>query len=242
MAGHQPRRRAVALLAAVVLAAGGGTAIGWAATHQQHSPQPSAAAAGTLSGTAGTPGGTARRGARAAPAPTPAPTPPRVLPASPPVAITIPAIGVQSDLQALGENPDGTIQVPQPGPHYNEAAWYRYSPTPGSLGPAIIEGHVDSAAEGPSVFFRLGALRPGDEVYVTRADASVAVFTVNAVRRYPKTAFPTAAVYGNTDDAALRLITCGGSFDYAARSYRDDIVAFAHLTGEQPPTAPMPAA
>ena len=87
------------------------------------------------------------------------------------------------------------------------------------------------AAAGPSVFFRLGALVPGDTVLVTRADRATAVFTVNAVRRYPKDAFPTAVVYANTDHAALRLITCGGAFDRASGHYRDDVVVFAHLTG-----------
>ena len=36
-------------------------------------------------------------------------------------------------------------------------------------------------------------------------------------------------MYGNVDHAALRLITCGGSFDQQAASYRDNIVAFADL-------------
>jgi hypothetical protein len=85
-----------------------------------------------------------------------------------------------------------------------------------------MEGHVDSAAQGPSVFFRLGALRPGDHVNVTRADGSVAGFTINAVRRYAKAVFPTSLVYGNTNHAALRLITCGGSFDGSTGHYVDN--------------------
>jgi len=36
-----------------------------------------------------------------------------------------------------------------------------------------------------------------------------------------------AACTGPTPDRALRLITCGGSFDYARRSYRDNVVAYA---------------
>ncbi len=147
-----------------------------------------------------------------------------------PLSISIPAISVDSPIESVGRNADGTIAVPQPGPHYGEAAWYRYSPTPGQLGPSIIEGHVDSAAAGPSVFYRLGALRPGQQIRVQRADNSVAVFTVNAVRSYPKGAFPTIAVYGNTDHAALRLITCGGSFNRNTGHYENNIVVFAHLT------------
>jgi sortase (surface protein transpeptidase) len=152
-----------------------------------------------------------------------------VLPRSKPVSIDIPVIDVHSALQYLGLTKEGTLEVPAPGPNYNEAAWYKYSPTPGSLGPAIISGHVDSAAQGPSVFFNLGDLRPRDKILVTRADGVVAVFSVEGVRRFPKDHFPTLLVYGNTDHAALRLITCGGPFDYATGHYVENIVVFASL-------------
>lgn len=152
-----------------------------------------------------------------------------MLTASAPLALAIPAIGVQSPLLHLGLTAEGALEVPTPGPHYNEAGWYRYSPAPGSLGPAVIAGHVDSAAAGPSVFFRLGSLRPRDTVLITRADGSVAVFAVDDVRRYPKSRFPSQLVYGNTNRAALRLITCGGPFDRVSGHYLDNIVVLASL-------------
>ncbi len=120
------------------------------------------------------------------------------------------------------------MQVP-PLARNSPAGWYRFSPTPGELGPSIILGHVDSARYGPAVFFKLGALRPGDLVSVTRADGRVAVFAVDRVVEYAKAQFPAFEVYGNTDNAALRLITCGGRFNLSARSYEDNIVAYASL-------------
>ncbi len=153
------------------------------------------------------------------------------LPVSLPVAIDIPAIEVHSSLQSLGLTEDGALQVPQPGPRYDDAGWYKYSSTPGSLGPAVIVGHVDSFDGGSSVFFRLGALQPGDEVMVTRSDGLVAVFRVDAVVVYPKDEFPTALVYGQTRHAALRLITCGGYFDDRSGSYDDNIIVFATMIG-----------
>ena len=239
------RRRTAALVAAVALTAGGGSAIGWAATHQQSAPQPSAGAAGTIDvstpgppaspSPSATPSSAAPSATRSSAAPSPTRSPaPRVsgpvLPAATPTRITIPAISVNSPLIRLGAAPDGSLQVPS-GANYDKAAWFTGSPSPGQAGPAVIEGHVDSAAAGPAVFFRLGALRPGDTVRVQRSDGRTAIFTVNAVRRYPKDAFPTTTVYANTDHAALRLITCGGSFDHATGHYRDNIVVFAHLTG-----------
>lgn len=90
----------------------------------------------------------------------------------------------------------------------------------------MIEGHVDSEANGPSVFYSLGALHPADLVEVERPDGHV-TFVVEEVRSYPKDAFPTLDVYGNTPDAELRLITCGGEFDRSTRHYRDNTVVFA---------------
>ena len=160
-----------------------------------------------------------------------------MLPASVPVALAIPAIDVRSPVQRLGQTSDGALEVPPPGPHYDEVGWYRYSPTPGSLGPAVIVGHVDSY-QGRSVFFRLGALRPHDKVLVKRADGSVAVFAVDAVRRFRKSEFPTQLVYGNTDHAALRLITCGGPIERTTGHHRNNVVVLASLVQASGKTQP----
>lgn len=152
-----------------------------------------------------------------------------VLPPSPPASISIPAIGVESVVNQVGLAPDGTLEVPAPGPGYDQAAWYRGSAAPGFRGPSVILGHVDSAAGGPSVFYELGRLRAGQEIVVKRADGITATFLVDAVESYSKDDFPSRTVYGSAGRAELRLITCGGSFDAAAGSYRDNTVVFAHL-------------
>lgn len=155
------------------------------------------------------------------------PTTPAGPPPSPPARIVVPRIGVDSSVASVGLNPDRTMEVPAKGPLYDLAAWYRYSVTPGQQGPSVIVGHIDSAEDGPSVFFRLGALAPGDTVAVTRADGRVVTFTVYATRSFPKDAFPTDEVYAGTAGPELRLITCSGSFDAASRNYRDNTVVFA---------------
>lgn len=127
----------------------------------------------------------------------------------------------------MGLNPDGTLEVPQPGPDYDEAAWHEGSPIPGAMGPAVILGHVDGV-DGPSVFYRLGALSVGDTVDVTRQDGTTATFVVGSVQSFPKDAFPTDLVYGDTTRPELRLITCRGDFDRAAQSHVDNTVVFAH--------------
>jgi hypothetical protein len=127
----------------------------------------------------------------------------------------------------LGVNPDGTAQVPSlDTPQLT--SWFDDGPAPGQPGPAAIFGHVNTAA-GPAVFSRVGTLVPGDAVDVTRADGSVARFQVYLVAEYAKDAFPTMTVYGDTRGPELRLITCGGAYDAATRSYTDNIVAYARL-------------
>ncbi len=148
-------------------------------------------------------------------------------PAAPvaPVRVRVPAAGVDSALVGLGLDGTGALQAPGDP---SVAGWYAGGVAPGEAGPAVLAGHVDSA-HGPAVFARLRELTAGDEVLVDRSDGAVARFTVTRVERHPKDAFPTDAVYGPTADAQLRLVTCGGDFDRAARSYEDNVVVFATL-------------
>jgi hypothetical protein len=92
----------------------------------------------------------------------------------------------------------------------------------------VILGHVDSMS-GPGIFYRVGALHPGDTVAVTRADGKTVTFVITGVRQYSKTAFPTLDVYGNTPVPTIRLVTCGGAFDSATHHYLSNIVAFGEL-------------
>ncbi len=141
-----------------------------------------------------------------------------------PVRLKIPSIGVDTPLIDLAVTPDGTLQVPPDG---TRAGWFTGAPTPGERGPAIMTGHVDWNGKG--VFFDLHQLSDGKRIEVTRQDGSTAVFAVTRVQQVPKGSFPTQQVYGDVDHPALRLITCGGSFDHSAHSYRDNIVVFADL-------------
>ena len=204
-------RARLAGIAGALLIGAGTAAVGVAVVSQVHAPQPSRSAAGAT--------GAAGRGPSLA--------------RSLPVSVRIPAIGVDSSLLRLGLNPDGTIKVPPIQTSAGQAAWYKYSATPGQVGSSVIEGHVDSI-QGPAVFFRLGALHPGNTIEVTLADGVTAVFRVTGIREYARSRFPARAIYGATDFAALRLITCGGAFDYATGHYLSSTVVYASLTSSRP--------
>ncbi|NIJ14407.1 hypothetical protein FHU38_004808 [Saccharomonospora amisosensis] len=156
------------------------------------------------------------------------------LPRSEPAWLDVPAIDAHSSLVPLGLNPDRTVAVP-PVHEPMQAGWYRYSPTPGERGPAVILGHVNGDGR-DGIFVRLRELERGDEIRVGREDGTVARFTVKRMAQVPKDRFPTDDVYGDTAGPELRLITCGGPFDETAHSYRDNIIAFATFTGVGKPT------
>jgi sortase (surface protein transpeptidase) len=146
-------------------------------------------------------------------------------PVARPTRLRIPRIGVDSAIIDIGVDKAGILVPPATT---EVTGWFTAGPAPGSIGPALLAGHVDSRA-GPGVFFRLTELAAGDVVVVDRADGSSVSFTVESSDRVSKTAFPTELVYSPKPVAALRLITCGGSFDSAARSYRDNIIVNATI-------------
>lgn len=166
--------------------------------------------------------------AASAPAP-PSPTsaPVRTLPRSAPERIQIPEIDVRAPITGLGLDADGALEVP-PLSRVHEAGWYEDGASPGENGPAVIVGHVDSKTE-PGVFYKLGALRPGQTFRILRADGTSPQFKIYNIERASKDDFPTDRVYGPTGRPEVRLITCGGSFDHGSGHYSQNVIAYASM-------------
>ena len=142
-----------------------------------------------------------------------------------PLVLVISAIGVRAPLIPLALGQGNVMQVPA---RFDEAGWYTGGPQPGEVGPAVIAGHVDSYT-GPAVFFRLKDLKAGDVIDVI-GSVGVVQYRVETIGRFSKSQFPVQSVFGPTPDHALRLITCGGTFDRSVGSYRDNVVVFASQT------------
>ena len=143
-----------------------------------------------------------------------------------PAVIRIPRLEVEASIIPLGLQDDGSIEVPEDP---DQAGWWLGGPEPGEAGPAVILGHVDSQEEGPAVFFYLQYLDPGDEIHIDRVDGSTITYVVESTERHNKDEFPTDAVYGPTEQPTLRLVTCGGDFDFGVRTYEDNVIVFASL-------------
>ena len=156
-------------------------------------------------------------------------TKPVVMKRSEPVRIQVPRVKINTAVSPVGRLADGSMETPEIMEQVT--GWYKYSPTPGELGPSVIVGHVDTY-KGPSVFWRLRELQPGDVVEVTRTDGSVAKFSVVSVRQFDQSNFPSQDVYGDINHAGLRLITCGGTFNRTTGHYTENTVVFAILDTE----------
>ena len=141
-----------------------------------------------------------------------------------PVGLTIDAIGVRAPIVPVGvEAGSRRVQVPS---NVHVVGWYRFGSPPGAGGSAVLLGHVDSWTQGPGVFFRLRELEPADVIWVTFANGSKSPFRVVARRSYPKSSLP-GKLFEREGPSILALVTCGGSFDRATRSYSNNVVVFA---------------
>ena len=140
-----------------------------------------------------------------------------------PRRIRIPAIGVWARVIPLRLEPDGTMQTPD---NVAETGWYEPGREPGERGPAVVVGHVNDVG-GPGIFPGCASLRRGDWIRIGRADGSVVRFRVEGLERWPKAAFPTRRVFGNTHRATLRLVTCSGNFDPSTGHCVDNTIVYA---------------
>ncbi|MFF7387021.1 class F sortase [Streptomyces scabiei] len=151
-----------------------------------------------------------------------------------PQRLDIPSMGVQAPVVARGLDRDGAVEPPsygQPG----VVGWYAGGARPGATGAALFVGHVDTETR-PAVFYKLSALRVGEKIRVARSDGRMAEFTVDDVRVIGRDEFDARQAYGvrQSGRAELRLVTCGGTFDKASRTYTANVVVNAYLSGTRP--------
>ncbi len=157
-----------------------------------------------------------------------APAPPTVTATSPadvPVAVTVGGTAISAPVTAVGVDRTGDVEIPE---QVTTVGWYRFSARPGApAGSTVLVGHVDSAEQGEGAFFRLHTAAAGATVTVRTASGATATYRVVSVQAYPKTAVPLSALFSLDGSPRLTLVTCGGSFDAASRSYRDNVVVTA---------------
>ena len=160
-----------------------------------------------------------------------------VAPASAPVRLVIPAIGVNAPVESLGLDAEGRMATPSRSDH---VGWYSPGTSPGDVGNAVIDGHLDWT-DGPAVFWRLGRLKRGDQLTIVRADGSQATFSVQSSSTTPYDA-STEALFTPSGPPALTLVTCAGAWDRQRGTYLQRLVVHASLVPPPPSVAPGDAA
>jgi sortase (surface protein transpeptidase) len=161
--------------------------------------------------------------------PPPEPEPEPVAPVRrPPSLLRIPSIGVDALTVPVGLEADGSMEIPS---DVRTIGWYEpgegVGVAPGQTGTAVLAGHVDSRTQGAGAFYHLRDLVVGDEIEIEHADGTVSRWRVISVTQYAKDALPIDEVFVWDGPPRLALITCGGAFDWTARSYTDNIVVTA---------------
>ncbi|MFI2783060.1 class F sortase [Streptomyces sp. ALB3] len=150
-----------------------------------------------------------------------------------PQRVEIPSIGIDATVVRRGLDGEGAIEPP-PFATPGAVGWFAGGAEPGTEGAALFVGHVDTETK-PAVFYGLSTARPGEKVRVNRSDGKVAEFTIDDVQVFTRERFDAQKAYGPRMDgrAELRLITCGGTYDRASRSYTANVVVSAYLTAER---------
>lgn len=145
-----------------------------------------------------------------------------------PVRLTVPAVGLDVDLDGVGVAADGQMEIPDDG---DRAGWYRHGPAPGDAdGSVVVAAHVDTQ-EGPGAFLTLTGVTEGDEILVELADGSSAAYRVIGGEQVAKRDLPVDELFRRDGDPVLRLVTCSGDWSPSASSYTDNLVISAVPVG-----------
>lgn len=143
-----------------------------------------------------------------------------------PSRIRIPSLSVDADVESVGLDNQGLMDVPRSA---SDTAWFAPGPKPGETGNAVIDGHVDTAMGKPAVFALLKRMRPGNLIIVSDSRHTLFFFRVTRIASLPTDNFPVQSVFGSSALANLNLITCDGIWNMQQKSYNRRLVVFSTL-------------
>ncbi len=146
-----------------------------------------------------------------------------------PAHVKIPSIGVDANIEEVGEKDDGSMETPK---SFQNIGWYTLGPKPGSGGNAVMAGHVNNALTTSGVFEHLSDVKVGDYITVADSTGKTLIYIVTQTAQYNLDSAPTSAIFSQTGPSQLVLITCDGAWDAAAHSYNKRLVVYAKLTNK----------
>jgi len=141
-----------------------------------------------------------------------------------PIRLIIPAINIDTTIAPVGLTANGAMGVPV-GP--TGTTWFDLGPRPGEIGSAVIAGHEGWKDGIFAIFDNLHKLQPGDKIYIVDDGGATTTFAVRTSVLYGQNA-NAATVFSSSDGLVhLNLITCGGTWNAAEKSYSNRLVVFA---------------
>ncbi len=143
-----------------------------------------------------------------------------------PYTVKIPKINVEAEIELVGLNQKGAMETPS---NFQTVGWYKYGPTPGQIGNAVLAGHVDNALGGGGIFKNLDEVSFGDEIVTIDRQGEEQVFIVEEIEIVPWLDAPREKIFGETDEKRLNLITCTGSWSKVWNTYDDRMIIYATL-------------
>lgn len=143
-----------------------------------------------------------------------------------PKRFEIPKFGISSNIQYVGLNSAGEMDVPN---NNTDVAWFYLGTKPGEVGSAVIAGHLDSKYGKPAVFWNLKNLVKGDAVYIFNSNGERKNFEVMYAERYNTDQAPMEKIFGANDGIYLNLVTCDGVWDKYKINYNKRLVVYAKL-------------
>jgi len=143
-----------------------------------------------------------------------------------PVKLSIPEIGVNSNIEYVGLDAKRNMDVPKEA---ENVAWYELGPKPGEIGSAVLAGHLDAPDGSPAVFWDLKNLKTGNEIVITDEDGEKQTFIIKGIESYPWDDFPLEEVFADSTGRKLNLITCEGDFDRETKNYSKRTVVYAEM-------------
>lgn len=157
---------------------------------------------------------TAGRGSRSS-------VPPPGLPAQ----VTIPSLHVSAPIAPVSISKTDALDVPQ---NPRVIGWWQASALPGStVGTTVLDGHVDTARDGPGALFHLQDLPAASLIIVRSTDGQPHRYRVTTRRVLHKSQGLPTGLFSPTAPGTLVIITCGGPFDRATHHYLDNIIILA---------------
>ena len=144
-----------------------------------------------------------------------------------PARLRIPKIELDANVVEVGLGKTGNMAVPLT---YTDAGWYRFGTKPGSLGSAVIDGHVDNGLGSGAVFARLGELSVGDDIYIDTAEGNTLHFKVEDAQTYAVADVPRQTLFNRSDAAWLNLVTCDGAWIADQKMYDERRIVYTVLS------------